>query len=186
MLSGLMQRIQSGALAVVLLAAAVHAQSGAGTQGDSAAQLAALRAEIETLRRAMPGHAHVMTELDYRYANLWFAAQNHNWPLAEFYLNETRSNLNWMIRIRPTRRLASGQDLDISPVVKSVEDGGLASLRTAIVKQDSKAFAAAYRQALEQCYACHKLIEKPYLRPRIPEAPASRMIYMQPGAAPLH
>ena len=77
---------------------------------DTAAAIAALRAELEAVRRALPGHAHVMTELDYHFSNLWFAAQGGHWALAEFYLNETRSNLNWMIRIRPTRRLANGQD----------------------------------------------------------------------------
>jgi hypothetical protein len=151
---------------------AAHAQSGP----SSTAEIAALKAELEAVKRALPGHAHVMAELDYHFSNLWFAGQHGNWPLAEFYLNETRSNLNWMVRIRPTRRLSTGQDMDLTPVVKAVEDSVLTSLRAAIGKQDSKAFEAAYRQTLEQCYACHKMVEKPYLRPQIPEAPASRMI----------
>ena len=142
----------------------------------SSAEVAALKSEMESLRRALPGHAHVMAELDYHFSNLWFAGQNGNWPLAEFYLNETRSNLNWMVRIRPTRRLSNGQDLDITPVVKAVEDSVLTSLRAAIGKQDIKSFDVAYQQTIEQCYACHKMVEKPFLRPQIPEAPASRMI----------
>ena len=55
-------------------------------------------------------------------------------------------------------------------------------LKSAIDKQDPKAFDAAYRQAMNECYACHKLAEKPYLRPHIPEAPATRMIDVRPNA----
>ena len=147
-----------------------------------AAELAALKAELEAVRRALPGHAHVMAELDYHFSNLWFAAQEGHWALAEFYLNETRSNLNWMIRIRPTRRLPSGQDLDLTPVVRAVEEGVLSELRTAIANKERGEFETAYYATMEQCYACHKMAEKPFLRPAIPQAPASRMINMQPDA----
>src|SRR6266542_1859369 len=34
-------------------------------------------------------------------------------------------------------------------------------------------FTRAYRLTLEGCYSCHKASDKPYLRPRIPEQPAS-------------
>jgi len=145
-------------------------------QNSTSPEIAVLKAEIESLRRALPGHAHVMVEVEYHFSNLWFAGRNGNWPLAEFYLNETRSNLNWMVRLRPLRRLSNGQDMDLAPIVKVVEDTALTSLRSAIGKLDIKAFEAAYRQTLELCYACHKMAEKPYLRPQIPEAPASRMI----------
>ncbi len=163
-------------LALNAARAQTPSQGSAVAPEVAALEIAKLKAEIESLRRALPGHAHVMAELDYHFSNLWFAGQNGNWPLAEFYLNETRSNLNWMVRIRPTRRLSNGQDMDLTPVVKAVEDSVLVSLRAAITKQDNQAFEAAYRQTIEQCYACHKMVEKPYLRPRVPEAPASRMI----------
>lgn len=177
---------RAAARLAVCVALAVLVAGGDTTRAQSAppvsAEITALQAEIESLRRALPGHAHVMAELDYHFSNLWYAGQHGNWPLAEFYLNETRSNLNWMVRIRPMRRLSTGRDLDLTPVVKAVEDSVLASLRTAIGRQDIKAFEAAYRQTLEQCYACHKMAEKPYLRPRIPESPASRMIDPKPSA----
>ena len=34
-----------------------------------------------------------MMDVDYHFANLWFAGQSKNWPLAQFYLNETRAHL---------------------------------------------------------------------------------------------
>jgi len=165
-------------LLVPLKARIAEAQSQDAAQPD----MAALKAEIDALRRLVPSQSHAMADVDYHFANLWFAAQNANWPLAEFYLNETRSHLNWAVRIRPVRKLSSGQELDLRPMLQGVEGSSLTQLRTAISKQDSKTFDAAYRQTITECYACHKLAEKPYLRPQIPEQLATRMINMRPNA----
>src|SRR5437867_2659829 len=40
----------------------------------------------------------------------------------------------------------------------------------------------SYRRTLEGCYSCHKAADKPYLRPRIPEQPESRIINFDPAA----
>jgi cytochrome c553 len=37
-------------------------------------------------------------------------------------------------------------------------------------------------KALEGCYTCHKASDKPYLRPRIPEAPEAKIINFDPAA----
>jgi hypothetical protein len=66
---------------------------------------AALKSEIDALRALMPSQSHAMMDVDYQFSNLWFAGTNENWPLAQFYLNETRSHLRWAVRIRPVRRL---------------------------------------------------------------------------------
>lgn len=142
----------------------------------------ALKAQIDTLRGLVPSQSHAMADVDYHFANLWFAAKNSNWPLAEFYINETKSHLNWAVRIRPVRRLSSGAELDLRPVLQGVESSSLADLRVSIGKRDHKAFETAYRQTLGACYACHTAAEKPYLRPHIPEAPGTRMIDLRPHA----
>src|ERR1700733_3497448 len=59
------------------------------------AQFEALRAEIKKLNGWAPDQAAVMSHLAYHWSNLYFAVQNENWPLADFYLSETRSNLKW-------------------------------------------------------------------------------------------
>ena len=163
---------------LVALETAALAQGAGAPQSD----VTALRAELEALKRLVPSQSHAMADVDYHFSNLWFAAQNANWPLADFYLNETKSHLNWAVRIRPVRKLSSGQDFDLRPILQGVENASLAQLKTAVGKQDLKTFDAAYRQAVTECYACHKLAEKPYLRPHIPEAPATRMINLRPNA----
>ncbi len=42
------------------------------------------------------------------------AGQRQNWPLAQFYLDETRSHLKWAVRIIPVRKDPAGQDVDLT------------------------------------------------------------------------
>ena len=153
-------------------------------QGASPPDIAALKAEIDALRALVPSQSHAMADVDYHFSNLWYAAGYENWPLAEFYLNETRSHLNWAVRIRPVRRLSSGGQLDLRPMLQGVEGSGLASIKAALDKRDRTAFEQAYRQTMNECFACHQAAEKPYLRPRIPESASSRMIDFRPTAPP--
>jgi cytochrome c553 len=157
---------------------------GAATRGSIAQQpagdVAELKAEIEALKGMLPSQSHSMVDVEFQYANLWFAGKNQNWPLATFYLNETRSHLNWTVRLRPVRKLSNGGDLDLRPILKGIEDGGLASIKAALDKHDEAAFETAYKGMLGQCIACHEAAEKPFLRPDVPKAPPSPLIDMRP------
>lgn len=59
----------------------------APAQGASAPppDVTTLKAELDALKSLLPDQAHVMTDADYHFSNLWFAAQNANWPPAGFY-----------------------------------------------------------------------------------------------------
>jgi hypothetical protein len=71
---------------------------------DVAADMTALKADIARLKGIVPDQSHAMKDVAYHFANLWFAAQHENWPLAEFYWAETRSHLRWAVRIIPVRK----------------------------------------------------------------------------------
>jgi len=49
--------------------------------------------EVARRRRLVPSQSHAMQDVICHYTNLWFAGQKANWPLAQFYLNETRSHI---------------------------------------------------------------------------------------------
>jgi len=149
-------------------------------QAAQPADVAELKAEIEALKGMLPSQSHSMVDVEFQFANLWFAGKNQNWPLATFYLNETRSHLNWTVRLRPVRKLSNGGDLDLRPILKGVEDGGIANIKAAIDKHDEGAFETAYEGMLGQCTACHEAAEKPFLRPDVPKAPPSALIDMKP------
>ena len=164
----------------VLTSAAQPAGGPSATPiGDQAAEVARLKEEIERLKGMSPDQSHVMKDVAYHFSNLWFAGQAENWPLARFYLDETRSHLRWAVRIRPVRQTTAGE-VDLRGILDGVDRSLLAGVQKTIEAKDRAAFSKASRDTLSGCYACHQASEKPYLRPRVPQAPEGRMIDFSP------
>ncbi|MBI1314089.1 hypothetical protein GC176_22565 [bacterium] len=157
----------------------VLAQEASGKLPD---ELMQLRAEVERLKKVVPDQAHAMHDVDYHFTNLWFAGTQGNWPLAQFYLNESRSHLRWAVRIIPVRKDSNGQEIKLEDILQAVENSPLKQLDDAVKATDREKFVAAYEFTLTACYACHKAADKPYLRPGIPEHPATGMINLDPRA----
>jgi hypothetical protein len=142
--------------------------------------VASLKQEIEDLKRLLPGQAHVMSDVDHHYGNLWFAARAKNWPLATFHMNESRFRIAWAVRIRPVRPLPGGGEIDLRPMQTHIEQSAFTDLKAAIDKHDVKAFEAAYRKGLGECHDCHKAIDKAFLRPEVPKARGASVIAVEP------
>jgi hypothetical protein len=155
--------------------AAVAQQPAAPGGGD----VAALRAEIERLKSIVPGQAFAMTQVAYNFNNLWFAAHAENWPLAQFYFNETRVRLRWALRITPVRKISTG-DLELQPFLDALEQDSLAKLGEAVAAKSVAQLEGAYRAALESCHTCHAASEKAYLALQVPAAPAEPLIRFAP------
>lgn len=151
-------------------------------KADATTEFELLKGEVERLKNVVPDQAHAMHDVDYHFTNLWFAATQGHWPLAEFYLNETRSHLRWAVRIIPVRKDNQGLEVRLEDILQSVENGPLKQVEEAIKQKDPTAFTSAYEFTLTGCYGCHKSSEKPYLRPRIPDRPATSMISFDPHA----
>jgi hypothetical protein len=141
----------------------------------------ALPAEVERLKAVVPDQSHAMADVGYHFANLWFAGNKKNWPLAKFYLDETRSHLKWAVRIIPVRKTKAG-DVDLRGILEAVDNSLLSAIQKAIQAEDTSKFANAYGLTLEGCYSCHKASEKPYLRPQIPLTPPQPIINFDPDA----
>jgi len=167
-------------LILALPFAGQNALAADSTGAPTREEFTALKVELEALRALLPTQAHTMVDVEHQFANLWFAAREKNWPLATFYLNETRGRVAWTMRIRPVRKLANGDDIVLAPMAKALEDSGFVPLRAALEAKDPKAFEAAYRAALVSCHACHVAIEKPSLKPGIPKLPGALLIRMKP------
>ena len=136
---------------------------------------------LEELSERLPDQAHVMADVGYHFANLWFAADKQNWPLANYYLAETRSHLKWAVQIHPVRKTSAGADINLKGILEAVDGGLLADVGSAITNKDIVKFKAAYQQTLEGCYACHTACEKPFLRPRVPSAMGAPIISFDPN-----
>jgi hypothetical protein len=123
-----------------------------------------------------------MVDVGYHFANLWFAADKENWPLAKYYLQETRSHLYWAVRLHPVRTTSTGAQVDLNGILQAIDNSFLTEIGSAITNKDMAKFKAAYRQTLEGCYACHKACEKSFLRPQIPSAPSVTILNFDPNA----
>ena len=140
---------------------------------------------LQPLSDHLPDQSHVMADIGYHFANLWFAGDNQNWPLANYYLGETRSHLRWAVRLHPVRKTTAGTEVDLKGILDAVDNSFLTKIGEAITNKDLSVFKTAYRETLQGCYACHEACEKPFLRPQIPTAPGVSIINFDPaGASP--
>ena len=163
-------------------ATSLHAAAAPPPGAPTNQEIAALRAEVERLKGIVPDQSHAMSDVAYHYSSLWFAGQKKNWPLAQFYLDETRSHLKWAMRIIPIRKDPAGREVDLNGIREALDKTLLEGINKAIESKDVTAFTNAYRLTLEGCYSCHKASGKPFLRPQIPTALSVHVINLDPEA----
>jgi hypothetical protein len=96
--------------------------------------------------------------------------------LATFYFDEARQHVRWTVLIRPVRKDADGQPVDLKSIFEAIDASVFSVVSEAITQKDHPRFVMAYKQALEACYSCHKASGKPYLRPMIPQTPPQPII----------
>ena len=142
-----------------------------------------LPAEVAQLKTLVPSNSHIMMDVQFHWTNLWWAGRHRNWPLAQYFFNETRGHIQWLIRKSPMiRNQAEGKDVDIAGIFDGIDTSSLADVKTAIEGKDRVRFTSAYRTMLESCYACHKAVGRPYLRPMIPLAQVMPILNFDPNA----
>jgi hypothetical protein len=124
-----------------------------------------------------------MVSVAYHFNNLWFAAQHGNWPLAEFYWNETRSHLRWAVRVIPVRKNSAGQDVDLRTILESLENSALRELQESLKTRDRDKCGDAYKFMLEGCNACHGATDKGFIHVKVPTQPADPMVSFEPPPA---
>jgi len=169
---------------MVVGTAATPGQSGAAAAPASVSQaeeIAQLKQEIEELKRRLPSQSHTMMDVDYQFANLWFAGTAENWPLAAFYYNETVNHIGWAIDTVPVRKTSHGP-LDLRPIFTDLKDSSFADLKKTIDGKDEAGFETAYKTVLIGCHSCHQAAEKDYLKPHVPDRPATGLIEMKPSS----
>ena len=141
-----------------------------------------LAARVKALEDLLPSQSHMMADVGDHFTNLWFAGRAENWPLADFYLGETRSHLRWAVHRIPVRKDNRGQDVNLVSILEAFENSQLTRLKQAIDRKERSGFESLYKESLTVCYSCHKAADKPYLRPQIPEHPASHIMNFDPSA----
>ena len=159
-------------------------QQGPQVRTEAAPTIESLSRDVARLTALVPSNSHIMMDVQWHWTNLWFAGQAKNWPLAQYYFNESRGHIQWLIKKSPTMR-SSGPDreeVNIEGIFDGIDTSSLADVKTAIDQKDGVKFAAAYKTMLESCYSCHKSVGRPYLRPMIPKASMQAILNMDPNA----
>jgi hypothetical protein len=172
--------IVGSVLVLVVIVAAGRGRSVPAADAEPDRQ--ELLARIAALEAVIPDQAHIMSDVGDHFTNLWFAATAENWPLADFYLGETRSHLRWAVRAKPIRKDSKGEDVDLVHILEAFENSQLTELKQSLDGKDRPTFERVYKDSLTVCYSCHKASEKPYLRPQIPTQPETRIIDFDPKA----
>ena len=88
-----------------------------------------------------------MADVGEHFTNLWFAGTAENWPLADFYLNETRSHLRWAVRRIPIRKDNEGRDIDLVNILEAFENSQLAQLKRTSTARTRPASRRSTRRA---------------------------------------
>jgi hypothetical protein len=137
---------------------------------------AGLADDVAQLKKITPVQSHTMHDVGYHWANLWFAAEKKNWPLAMYFFKEARQAVRWTVLIRPVRQLPGGGTIDIRGIFNAVDPSAFAAVQIALEDEDSAAFTAAYKQALTACHSCHVSAGVPFVVPTIPTAPPTTIL----------
>jgi len=155
-------------------------RAGARPEAQAPAASATVVADVERLKGIVPTQSHTMLDVGYHWANLWFAVQKKNWPLAKYYFDEARQSIRWTVLIRPVRQRSNGGTVDVRGIFNAMDISTFATVQLAIEDQNEAEFVDAYKSTLEACHSCHVASEKPYVRPMIPTSPPSTLIDFNP------
>ena len=179
-------RVETAAGGALILATAVGILMAQARQAlpqaadPQAGDLTALKLEVARLKGIVPDQAHAMADVGQHFTNLWFAGQNENWPLAQFFCDETRSHLRWAVRIIPKRKDAEGREIDLQGILAGLETSTFKELDQSIKEKDKTKFGATYKAQMEGCMSCHRASNKPYLRLHVPDRADAGILEFRP------
>ena len=114
-----------------------------------------------------------------RHIKLWAAAQQQNWQLAAFELNEMRSAFDRIAQTLPKYR-----NVNLGPTFVSMMSGPIMQANAAIGAKSPQQFADAYKSITNTCNSCHEALDHPFLVIKIPDANALSAYVDQEFKAP--
>jgi hypothetical protein len=147
--------LRRGALSMLVAALLAGCERGAGPDprdGASAPE--------------RPGLHAMMTELQHRHANLWFAGDAENWPLAAHHVHELEELLEKIARYHPEY-----DGVAVAELLESTTIPAAAALDSAVRSSDAARFQSAFDGLTLRCNACHAAAERPFLVIQRPTRP---------------
>lgn len=100
-----------------------------------------------------PGLGELMSFQQMRHDKLWRAAQDGNWELCAYELDELGEGFDDIVRYHPTHK---DSPLPLKDLVPKIMGQPLRSVTAAIVARNPKAFDEAFDTLTAACNSCHQ------------------------------
>lgn len=141
-----------------------------GNSGD----VAKLKADVDLLKSQndsltsqiaaiKPGLGDLMLLVQVHHNKLWFAGKEANWPLAQFEHDEIMETYKQAEQIETDRK-----EVRLIPAMIYRQ---LGEVQDAITKKDNKAFEQSFNDLTTACNDCHKTVNYPFNKIKIPDQP---------------
>ena len=160
-------------LSASLLAVGSAACESGVDQATLDARVAELQADLED--RFTPGLHTLMVDLGVRHANLWFAGEAGNWPLADYMIHELEELVEEIEELHPTYR-----EVRVAELLGEMTHPAIEAMEDAVDDQDFTAFQRAYDDLTVACNACHIASDRAALVIQRPTAPISTNLRFTP------
>lgn len=157
----------------LLLAVAAGCTPPAGDGVGREEFIGALRGLEE---RLTPGLHSLMTQVQHRHANLWFAGEAGNWPLADYMLHELEELLAEIEELHPEYL-----GFPVAALLREMTLPAMEALEETVANGDREAFALAYDNLTSACNHCHVAAERAAIVIQRPTHPPLTNLRFAPG-----
>lgn len=127
-------------------------------------EVSALKKNIEDLK---PGLGEIMTTVHLHHAKLYFSAQNENWELAAYQLDEIKEGLDEATELHEHFKEVKTSLKEL----RHVTDKSMTEIETAIKEKNKKAFMGAFQSLTVSCNQCHQAADHGFIVIQVPTAP---------------
>ncbi len=115
--------------------------------------------QLKLIEKHLRGFDNTMVEVGYRYQELYFGAQDKNWPYAAYQLEKIKWAIELGLERRPKRKTSSEAFLhQVLPIIKKSVD-----------TQDLGQFNENFEMLTVNCNNCHALEKVPHFTVKKPE-----------------
>lgn len=172
---------------LLLVVAPLLLAAGCNLTGSDQRELAAMQAEIETLKAARPAVAPAATpelgaqmlELQIRHARLWQAVESNNYLLTQFQLAELREAFDGVVESNGDH--AALQPKRLAEVLPAMVGPPLQQLQAAVDAKDSTKLQAGYDALTAGCNDCHEAAGHGFLVIQRPTTPLLDNLRAEPA-----
>ena len=130
--------------------------------GSAMAADADTQAQLDAIKATVPKFAIPMREVGDRFQNMYFAAKDGNWGLAEYMAKYMNGAMNPAKLTKP----------DEYKTWKNFYEGRFAAVEKTIQAKDAAGFESAYTKVIDDCNSCHKKMGYAFIKVVKLKAPA--------------